>query len=45
MWKFKRFSSFSDQVDWINRNDHRYQITVLYVANGYAVEYKKLRVM
>ena len=44
MWKFKRFNSFADQVDWINRNDHKYQITVIYVNNGYAVEYRKLRI-
>jgi hypothetical protein len=43
MWKIKRFTSFCDQLDWINRNDRRYQIVELFVNNGYAVEYKPLR--
>ena len=44
MWTTKTFPSFTAQSNWIERNEHRYQITVLYVNNGYAVEYKKLRV-
>lgn len=43
MWKIKRFKSFSDLLDWNNRNYRRYQIVELFVHNGYAVEYKLLR--
>jgi len=43
MWKIKHFKYFSDQVDWINANQHRYVISQLFVNNGYAVEYKPLR--
>lgn len=43
MWKIKRFKTLDKQRDWIAKNNHRYQITVLFINNGYGVEYKKLR--
>lgn len=43
MWSVKRFKSAHDRANWIGANQHRFQIVVLYVSNGYAVEYKKLR--
>lgn len=43
MWKSKRFKTFAAQESWIEKNVCRYQVTRLYVNNGYAVEYRKLR--
>ena len=43
MWTIKRFNSSHDQANWIGANQHRYQINVLFVNNGYAVEFKRLR--
>lgn len=45
MWDLKYFKTFEAQARWIEKNEYRYEITVLYVANGYAVEYRKLRVI
>lgn len=45
MWNVKKFKSAHDQANWIGANQHRFQIVVLYVNNGYAVEYKKLRLV
>ncbi len=42
MWKIKHFKTSHDQANWIGANDYRYQITVLFVNNGYAVQYRKL---
>jgi len=42
MWKFKKFTSAEAQNAWIDRNKHRYQITVLFINNGYGVEYRQL---
>jgi hypothetical protein len=43
MWEFKKFKTFAQQKAWIEKNDYRYQITIIYINNGYGVEYKKLR--
>jgi hypothetical protein len=42
MWTIKRFKTFKAQSEWIEANQHRYQIQVVIVNNGYAVEYRKL---
>lgn len=43
MWQTKFFKTFEQQKSWIAKNEHRYQIDVILVSNGYAVEYRKLR--
>jgi hypothetical protein len=43
MWETKRFKTYAQQAEWIASNKWRYSITVLFVNNGFAVEYKKLR--
>ena len=43
MWEVKYFKTFSAQESWIEKNDYRFQIVRLFVNNGYAVEYRKLR--
>jgi hypothetical protein len=45
MWTTKRFRDFAAQCEWIRKNRNRYQITPLFVNNGYAVEYKLLTVL
>lgn len=43
MWQVKKFKSAATQAAWIAKNEHRYQMVVLFVNNGFAVEYRKLR--
>jgi len=43
MWQIKKFASLAAQKSWIEKNEGRYQIVVLFVNNGWAVEYRKLR--
>lgn len=42
MWETKLFKSFKQQEEWIEANKWRYQISRIFVNNGYAVEYKPL---
>lgn len=42
MWEFKTFKTFAALKAFYERNQHRYQITVVYIENGYACEYCKL---
>ena len=44
MWQVKHFKTFALQEAWIIKNKPRYQIERLFVNNGYAVEYRKLRI-
>ena len=43
MWKIKTFKSDELRNKWIADNRHKYQTEVIFINNGYAVEYKKLR--
>jgi hypothetical protein len=43
MWQTKFFKTLEQQEAWIAKNEHRYQIDIIIVNNGYAVEYRKLR--
>jgi hypothetical protein len=45
MWIIKRFKTESAQEQWIAANAGTCEIVRLFVNNGYAVEYRKLRVM
>lgn len=40
MWKIRRFKDQIDLEAWAARNEHRYQIVMLFVS-GYAVKYKR----
>ena len=42
MWETKLFKSFKQQEEWIEANKKRYQISRIFVNDGYAVEYKPL---
>ena len=45
MWKIRKFASLEAQNLWVSANAGKYQITVLFVNNGFAVEYRRLRVV
>ena len=45
MWEYKEFKTEQDRENWILSNRLKYQIEVIYINNGYAVEYRKLRVI
>jgi hypothetical protein len=42
MWTTRHFKSHAVQEAWILANSYRFQITRLFVNNGYAVEWRKL---
>ena len=42
-WLRKRFLSAAAQNKWCAEHRHQFQITPLFVNNGYAVEFRKLR--
>lgn len=45
MWNMRKFRTYAKQQQWIEANKGAYQIIVIYVNNGYAVEYRKLRIV
>ena len=45
MWNTKTFKTEKAQKNWITANCDKYQIEVIYINNGYAVEYRKLRII
>jgi len=42
MWKIKYFKSEQKAKQWINDNCHKYQSQLIFVNNGFNVEYRKL---
>lgn len=45
MWQLKEFKSEIDMSAWIEKNKARYQITEVFINNGYCVEYKPFKVI
>lgn len=48
MWKRKHFKGDRPETaarQWIKDNSHRYQCQLVWVQNGCAVEYRKLRMI
>lgn len=43
MWEFKEFKTQEAMERFINKNKHRIQYEIVYINNGFAVEYRKLR--
>jgi len=43
MWKIKEFKTFEAMNAWLSINQSKIQFEVMYILNGYAVEYKPLR--
>lgn len=42
LWQIRRFKSLAAQNKWCREHQHTHQITILFVNNGYAVEFRKL---
>jgi hypothetical protein len=47
MWQLKTWKlNQQEQYErWIERNRHKYQIEIIFVNNGYGVEYRRLVTM
>jgi hypothetical protein len=45
MWQIKTFKTLAAQTAWIKKHESRYQIVILFIDNGYGVDYRKLRVI
>lgn len=43
MWQTKLFKTFDACQSFMRKHEHEYQMTLIYVQNGYGVEYKKIR--
>jgi len=43
MWKIKEFKTFEAMNEWLSINQSKIQYEVMYILNGYAVEYRPLR--
>ena len=43
MWKIKEFKTFEAIKEWLFINQSKIQYEVMYILNGYAVEYRPLR--
>lgn len=43
MWQIKTFKTRESMDRWIAKNAQRVQYVEIFVNNGYAVEYRKLR--
>lgn len=43
MWETKYFRNERQMNAWINENKNKYRIDVIFVNNGYAVEYKPIK--
>ena len=42
MWNTKFFNTLEGANKFINKNDRKYQSQLIFIHNGFAVEYKKL---
>jgi len=45
MWKTKTFNTIEERDNWIEKNSHKYQIDIIFINNGYGVEYRKLHII
>lgn len=43
MWKIKTFKTREKLLDFISKNKNKIQWQELFINNGYAIEYRKLR--
>jgi len=43
MWKTKYFTTENLAIEWIRQNTLDYQMELIFVANGYGVQYKDMR--
>ncbi len=45
MWQVKKFKTLEDKENWVKKNQHRYQIDTIFINNGYAVDYRRLKII
>ena len=45
MWQIKTFKTRKAMLRWVSRNESRIQWEQVYINNGYAVEYRKLKII
>ena len=45
MWQIKKFKTHEKLVTFLKNNIDVFQMTEIFINNGYAVEYKRLRVI
>jgi hypothetical protein len=43
MWKTKFFKTQPEAETWIKTNANKYQADLIFVNNGFAVEYRRLK--
>ncbi len=43
MWTIKTFKTKEALSQWLEKNERKIQYTELFINNGYALEYRKLR--
>ena len=43
MWHTKYFDTQTQMNSWIDKHKHKYQIDVIYIDSGFAIEYRELR--
>ena len=43
MWKIKKFASMDGMNEWLVKNGNKVQWQEIFIANTYAIEYRKLR--
>ena len=43
MWTIKTFKTQREVDNFIAKNAHKIQYNILFINNGYGIEYKKLR--
>ena len=42
MWQTKTFKTQKQAEQWIKKHDHKYRMNLIFINNGFGVEYKKL---
>ncbi len=45
MWETKIFKTKKQMNNWIEKNKSKIQFEEIFIENGFAVEYRKLRVL
>ena len=43
MWNFMFFKTAEARDNYIRKNKHRIQYEIVYINNGYGIEYRKLK--
>ena len=41
-WKTKTFYTYEEALEWLETIEHNHEAHIIYINNGYGVEYRKL---